>query len=76
MSDLPGLTLILSDMQLGDGLGLDLAGPLPMLLMTSLPPGDPVRARASGPVLTKPFTTARLAAALSQTKAPACPSPP
>ncbi len=76
MSDLPGLTLILSDMQLGDGLGLDLAGPLPMLLMTSLPPGDPVRARAPGPVLTKPFTTARLAAALSQTKAPACPSPP
>ncbi|WVJ72594.1 hypothetical protein FLP41_19460 [Paracoccus marcusii] len=33
--------------------------------MTSLPPGDPLRARAPGPVLTKPVTAPRLAAALA-----------
>lgn len=66
MTDLPGLTLILSDIQLGDGLGLDLTGDLPMVLMTSLPPGHPLREAASGPVLTKPFPAARLAAALAQ----------
>lgn len=71
MTDLPGLTMILSDIQLGDGLGLDLAAPLPTVLMTSLPPGDPLRARARGPVLTKPFPPARLAAALADAKAPA-----
>ena len=67
LSDLPGLTLILSDMQLGDGSGLALAeGALPCLLMTALPPGDPDRAAARGPVLTKPFDSARLAAALAE----------
>ncbi|MDN5567860.1 MAG: PAS-domain containing protein [Paracoccus sp. (in: a-proteobacteria)] len=66
LADLPGLTLILSDIQLGDGLGIDLAAPVPIVLMTSLPPGDPLRDSASGPVLTKPFTPARLAAALAQ----------
>lgn len=74
MTDLPGLTMILSDIQLGDGLGLDLgADPqpdrgagLPVVLMTSLPPGDALRAAARGPVLTKPFTPARLAAALAE----------
>ncbi|SNT73078.1 Signal transduction histidine kinase [Paracoccus seriniphilus] len=66
MTDLPGLSLILSDIQLGDGLGLDLNTALPTVLMTSLPPGDALRDRASGPVLTKPFTSARLAAALAQ----------
>lgn len=66
LSDLPGLTLILSDIQLGDGLGHDLAGRgLPLVLMTSLPAGDALRARAEGPVLTKPFPPARLAAALA-----------
>lgn len=65
LTDLPGLTLILSDIQLGDGLGLDLAAPVPILLMTSLPPGDALRDRSAGPVLTKPFTSARLAAALA-----------
>ena len=72
MTDLPGLTLILSDIQLGDGLGLDLdpGAPLPRLLMTSLPPGDPLRERAAGPVLTKPFTQARLAAALAGARTP------
>ena len=65
LTDLPGLTLILSDIQLGDGLGLDLAADLPTVLMTSLPPGDPLRERATGPVLTKPVTPARLATALS-----------
>ncbi|MCF3972630.1 hybrid sensor histidine kinase/response regulator [Paracoccus salsus] len=66
MTDLPGLTMMLSDIQLGDGLGVDLDASLPMVLMTSLPPGDPLRARAQGPVLTKPFTQARLAAALAE----------
>lgn len=70
MTDLPGLGLILSDIQLGDGLGLDLAGDLPLVLMTSLPPGDPLRRHAPGPVLTKPFTPARLALALADAKAP------
>ncbi|RJE79334.1 PAS-domain containing protein [Paracoccus sp. JM45] len=66
LADLPGLTLIMSDIQLGDGLGLDLTAPVPILLMTSLPQGDPLRDRAMGPVVTKPFTTARLAGALAQ----------
>ncbi|MDB6178797.1 PAS-domain containing protein [Paracoccus sp. Z330] len=66
MTDLPGLSLILSDIQLGDGLGLDLPSALPVVLMTSLPPGDPLRNRATGQVLTKPFTPARLASALAQ----------
>ena len=66
MTDLPGLTLILSDLQLGDGLGLALAGTgLPLVLMTSLPPGNPLRAGAGVPVLTKPFDADRLAAVLT-----------
>ncbi|MBU3032041.1 hybrid sensor histidine kinase/response regulator [Paracoccus marinaquae] len=69
MTDLPGLTMILSDIQLGDGMGFELAGPLPLVLMTSLPPGDPLRDRAPGPVLTKPFTPARLATALAEAAA-------
>lgn len=65
LTDLPGLGVILSDIQLGDGLGLDLSNGPPLVLMTSLPHGDPLRARATGPVLTKPFTLHRLAAALT-----------
>lgn len=65
LTDLPGLEVILSDIQLGDGLGLDLAGGVPLVLMTSLPPGDPLRAGAPGPVLSKPVTPQRLAAALA-----------
>lgn len=66
MTDLPGLTMILSDLQLGDGLGRDLTGAgLPVVLMTALPPGDPLRAGVAGPVLTKPFDAARLSAALA-----------
>ncbi|QBX33519.1 response regulator [Paracoccus liaowanqingii] len=75
LTDLPGLGLILSDIQLGDGLGPDLAdavpsGPVPLILMTSLPQGHPLRARAPGPVLTKPFTQGRLAAVLATALAP------
>ncbi len=70
MTDLPGLTMILSDIQLGDGLGLDLVSGLPVVLMTSLPATDPLRAAASVPVLTKPFSPARLATALADAKIP------
>ena len=68
LTDLPGLTLILSDMQLGDGLGHALArtGLPPLLLMTALPPGDPLRAIALCPVLSKPFDSATLAQAISE----------
>ena len=68
LTDLPGLTLILSDMQLGDGLGhaLSRGGHPPLLLMTALPPGDPLRAIAPCPVLTKPFDSATLAQAISE----------
>ncbi|MFN3277001.1 MAG: PAS-domain containing protein [Paracoccus hibiscisoli] len=69
LTDLPDLGVILSDIQLGDGLGVEMArvapGGVPLILMTSLPPGDPLRDLAPGPVLTKPFSQARLAAALS-----------
>ena len=68
LSDLPGLSLILSDIQLGDGLGTalaDLGGP-PLILMTALPPGDPLRDSVSGVVLTKPFDTVSLAETLNR----------
>ena len=66
--DLPGLTLILSDIQLGDGLGPDLrrAGGPPLILMTALPPGDPLRVAAGGIVLTKPFDAVSLAETLNR----------
>lgn len=73
MTDLPGLTLILSDMQLGDGFGSKLADlGLTLLLMTSLPPGDPLRAGSRDTVLTKPFDTGQLATALADIS---CPKP-
>jgi len=66
LTDLPGLTMILSDLQLGDGSGAELADAgLPMVLMTALPAKDARRAALSVPVLSKPFDDAALAAALT-----------
>ena len=73
ITDLPEISAVLSDIVLeGDRTGLDLAdlprGPdCPLVLMTSLPPDDPLhRAAASRvPVLRKPFTAAQLDAALT-----------
>ncbi|PAU96668.1 PAS-domain containing protein [Paracoccus salipaludis] len=61
LADLPGLSVILSDLQLGDGSGADLGalGP-PLILMTARPPDDPERQGLSHPVLTKPFDAAAL----------------
>ncbi|MDO5658525.1 MAG: PAS-domain containing protein [Paracoccus sp. (in: a-proteobacteria)] len=64
LRDLPGLTVILSDLQLGDGLGGDLAGGLPLILMTALLPDHPLRRDAPAPVLSKPFDEATLSAAI------------
>ena len=70
VADLPQIALVLSDIRLqGHGTGLDLlariagTGP-PCLLMTSLPPTDPLHraALARAPVLRKPFAAADLAA--------------
>jgi CheY-like chemotaxis protein len=71
--DLPEITLVLSDINLaGAHTGLDLAGRLagggpPCILMTGLPPADPLHRQALGhaAVLQKPFTPADLAAVLS-----------
>jgi signal transduction histidine kinase/CheY-like chemotaxis protein len=71
-ADLEELTLVLSDIRLeGTATGLDLhnrlAGSgLPVVLMTSLPPDDPLHVRATthGPVLSKPFSAAQLAAVI------------
>lgn len=66
LTDLPGLTLILSDLQLGDGSGAELRGcGLPLVLMTALPPGDARRSGLDGRVLTKPFGDTELALALA-----------
>lgn len=70
MRELPEISAILSDISLGGGeTGLDLfdalpRGHCPALLMTSLPPGDPLHraALARAPVLRKPFTASDLAA--------------
>lgn len=68
-ADLPDIGLVLSDINLGSGsrTGIDLAnqlhGTLPVILMTSLPPGDTtyqVAARVA-PVLRKPFGASDLA---------------
>ncbi|MEP2640909.1 PAS-domain containing protein [Roseobacter sp.] len=71
MADLPEITLVLSDIQLaGDATGIDLAnrlaGDVPIVLMTSLPPDDP-RVRAAhtvAPLLQKPFSADALGALL------------
>jgi PAS domain S-box len=66
---LPDIGVVLSDIQLPDGrTGVDLARAIgdqvPVILMTSLPPGDALRAAAPCPVIQKPFTAAQLAAML------------
>ncbi|PCD76317.1 hybrid sensor histidine kinase/response regulator [Pseudothioclava arenosa] len=70
LAQLTDIGMVLSDIQLaGEGTGVELAqelaGRLPTLLMTSLPPGDRLRASAPCPVLQKPFTKGELAALLS-----------
>ncbi|GGH33939.1 Signal transduction histidine kinase [Cribrihabitans marinus] len=72
-ADLEEIVLVLSDIRLeGSATGLDLLDrlekDLPCVLMTSLPPNDPLHqaALARGPVLRKPFTGTRLAALLGQ----------
>lgn len=68
--DLPGLGLVLSDIQLGDGFGTDLLAALPAglpaLLMTALPASDPQRLAAAVPVLQKPVDAGTLAARLTE----------
>jgi CheY-like chemotaxis protein len=67
-ADLDNIALILSDLRVeGEATGLDLADRLatsgpPVILMTSLPPDDPLHRRAltRAPVLRKPFTAAQL----------------
>lgn len=64
---LPEIDAVLSDIQLpGDRTGVDLATAIgdqvPVILMTSLPPGDALRASAPCPVIQKPFAAAQLAA--------------
>ncbi|TKW67370.1 MAG: response regulator [Paracoccus denitrificans] len=68
LTDLPGVSLILSDIQLGDGLGTALisSGGPPVLLMTALPQGDPLRETVGATVLTKPFDAVTLAETLSK----------
>ncbi|AVO37748.1 hybrid sensor histidine kinase/response regulator [Pukyongiella litopenaei] len=70
VADVPDISLVLSDIRLqGPATGLDLldridGSGLPCILMTSLPPGDPLHraALARVPVLRKPFSAAGLAA--------------
>ncbi len=67
LAGLPEIGMVLSDIQLaGTATGVDLAqrlaGRVPVALMTSLPPGDGLRAAAPCPVLQKPFVVAELAA--------------
>jgi signal transduction histidine kinase len=69
IADLPDIALILSDIRLsGEGTGLDLLkrinkNKIPVVLMTSLPPNDPLHqaGQAATTVLSKPFTLSDLA---------------
>lgn len=78
LADLEDIRLVLSDIRLqGSATGLDLldrteGSGLPCILMTSLPPSDPLHraALARVPVLRKPFT-ARQLAALTRSEPPA-----
>ena len=67
LADLPGLGLVLSDIQLGDGSGPALLTDISVkgALMTSLPQGHPLR-DTGFPVLTKPFDSAALAGFLAE----------
>lgn len=70
LAGLPEIGMVLSDIQLpGEASGVDLARGLaprlPVALMTSLPPGDALRAAAPCPVLQKPFVAAELAALIA-----------
>lgn len=66
LGDIAGLTLVLSDLQLGDGSGAALSAlGLPLILMTALPADHPERQALPADVLTKPFSAADLAAALT-----------
>lgn len=73
IAELPEISAVLSDIVLeGDKTGLDLAAlprraDCPLVLMTSLPPDDPLHraATSAGPVLRKPFTATQLDAALN-----------
>ena len=72
LAEVPGIGLVLSDIQLGAGNGADLlrglmaqGHPARMLLMSALPPNDPRRASAPVPVLGKPFDAEALADALA-----------
>ena len=67
---LPDIGAVLSDIQLPGGRsGVDLAravaDKVPVILMTSLPPGDALRAQAPCPVIQKPFDAAELGALLA-----------
>lgn len=73
MADLPEISLVLSDIQLaGEATGIDLAnrlaGTVPVVLMTSLPPDDPLfqAAQKTAPLLQKPFAAEDISAVLGQ----------
>ena len=71
-ADVPDIALVLSDIRLeGGATGLDLldrlsGSSIPVILMTSLPPQDPLHQQGAArvPVLRKPVTTAALDAVL------------
>ncbi len=78
IADVPEISAVLSDIVLeGPGTGLDLldvprGADCPLVLMTSLPPEDPLAraAEARARVLRKPFTATRLDATLNAGDAP------
>ncbi len=78
VADLQDITVVLSDINLhGSGTGLDLLDRihdtgLPIILMTSLPPSDPLHqsALSRAPVLHKPFNAAQLVALIHAEAAP------
>ncbi|MBS4010843.1 MAG: hybrid sensor histidine kinase/response regulator, partial [Roseovarius sp.] len=73
IANLPEISAVLSDIVLeGSRTGIDLArlprrGDCALVLMTSLPPDDPLHRQAAdlAPVLRKPFSAAQLDAALN-----------
>ena len=79
LAQVPGVTHVLSDIMLGDGMtGFDMARALlksghnmPVIMMTGLPKDDPIREQASAqfPLLTKPFTATQLAQKFDEVQA-------